>query len=47
MSNYNFCEVSKGDEFVKGSFFMHTSAKYFSFCYFYYKKLSDGNGVVI
>ena len=43
-----FCEVSKGDEFVEGSFFMHTSANYFfSFRFFYYKKLSDGNGVVI
>ena len=40
-----FSEVSKGEEFVEGSFFMHTSDNYFfSFCY---KKLSDGCNLVV
>ena len=38
-----FCEVSKGDEFVEGRFFMHTSDKYFfPFCCFYLKSCQMG-----
>ena len=38
-----FCEVSKGDVFVEGRFFMHTSGNYFfPFCCFYLKSCQMG-----